>query len=360
MPTAPTRASAEIAARARRDLACYLVTLGLCVLGQLATSLRPAMAQEPLPPRLTDDAFWSLSNSLSEPNGFFQSDNLTSNELGFQRVIPDLLTRIPRAGVYLGVGPEQNFTYIAATDPAMAVIVDIRRDNLVLQLMYKAIFELSDTRVDFVETLFSKPRPEGITAAATARDLFTRFAPSTQSDALYQKNIAAIRTHLVTTHHFPLTRDDLDSLERIFHAFYSSGFAVRYQPTYADLMVQTDGTGTNRSFLSSEENYRIVKMLEAKNLIVPVVGDFAGPKALRGVGAYLRAHGRTVSTFYLSNVEQYLFRNDVWATFCENAATLPVTPASTFIRSMSGGGGMRGGVFISALGTIEDEVKTCR
>ena len=93
---------------------------------------------------------------------------------------------------------------------------------------------------------------------------------------------------------------------------------------------------------------------------MPIVGDFAGPEALRAIGDYVRGCGRTVSTFYLSNVEQYLFRGDRWATFCENAATLPVTPTSTFIRSMSGGGGLRGGVFISALGTIADEVKTCR
>ena len=57
----------------------------------------------------------------SEPDGFFRSDNLLSNELGFQQVVPELANRRKPGRVYMGVGPEQNFTYIAATKPAMVV-----------------------------------------------------------------------------------------------------------------------------------------------------------------------------------------------------------------------------------------------
>ena len=114
-----------------------------------------------LPDSLSTSAFWALSTELSEPNGYFQSDNLVSNEIQFQRVIPDL-TKSARAGrVYLGVGPEQNFSYIAALKPSMVFIVDVRRGNLQLHLMYKALFELSTDRADFVSRLFSKKRPAG-------------------------------------------------------------------------------------------------------------------------------------------------------------------------------------------------------
>ena len=76
------------------------------------------------------------------------------------------------ARVYLGVGPEQNFTYIAALKPAMVFIVDVRRGNLQLHLMYKALFELSADRADFVARLFSKERPAGLTARLVGgRDL---------------------------------------------------------------------------------------------------------------------------------------------------------------------------------------------
>jgi hypothetical protein len=73
-----------------------------------------------------------------------------------------------------------------------------------------------------------------------------------------------------------------------------------------------------------------------------VVGDFSGPKALRAVGAYLAGRGLTVRAFYASNVESYLFRNDVWRGFYENLAALPADGRSVLVRSLSGGFGGRG------------------
>src|SRR5207249_7406317 len=115
---------------------------------------------EKLPAQLTDEEFWRLSSESSEPDGNFRSDNLLSNESYFQFVIPKLNETATPARVYMGVGPEQNFTYIAAMKPKIAFIVDIRRGNLELQLMYKALFELSKDRVEFVSRLFSKKTPE--------------------------------------------------------------------------------------------------------------------------------------------------------------------------------------------------------
>ena len=115
-----------------------------------------------LPPRLSGQEFLSLMTELSEADGFFRSDNLVSNELFMQRVIPDLTRVVKPGGVYLGVGPEQNFTYMAAVKPAMAFIIDVRRGNLQLHLMYKALFELSSDRADFVSRLFSLKRPAGL------------------------------------------------------------------------------------------------------------------------------------------------------------------------------------------------------
>src|SRR5713101_2006568 len=112
-------------------------------------------AAETLPSQLTDQEFWKLSSEFSEPDGFFRSDNLLSNEIWLQRVIPDLTNTIKTPSVYMGVGPEQNFTYIAALRPKMVFLVDIRRGNLDLQLMYKALFEMSADRAEFVSKLFS-------------------------------------------------------------------------------------------------------------------------------------------------------------------------------------------------------------
>src|SRR4029079_11464189 len=129
-------------------------------------------------------------------NGYFRSDNLTSNETLFQEVIPDLLARSKTGRVYLGVGPEQNFTYMAALKPSMAIIFDIRRGNMLLQLMYKALFELSRDRAEFVSLLFARPRPVGLQASASAADLFHAFSEVRSSPALYDQTLAAINTRL--------------------------------------------------------------------------------------------------------------------------------------------------------------------
>src|SRR5678809_562889 len=116
-------------------------------------------AAPPVPTQLTDEQFWQLSSSMSEADGEFRSDNLLSNELNFQYVIPELLSVAQPGRVYMGVGPEQNFSYIAALKPSMAFIIDIRHGNLDVHLLYKALFEMSENRAEFVSKMFSLKQP---------------------------------------------------------------------------------------------------------------------------------------------------------------------------------------------------------
>jgi hypothetical protein len=322
-----------------------------------------------LPERLSPRELWSLSGELSEPNGFFRSDNLLSNEILFQRVIPELVRTAKSGRVYLGVGPEQNFTYIAALRPAMAFIVDVRRGNLQLHLMYKALFEMSSDRADFVSRLFSKKRPEGLGSKSSVQEIFTAYANVDTSEPLYKTNLEAIRDHLIKDRGLKLTDEDIKGIEYVYYQFYWYGPVIQYwssggrggrnAPTYADLMMADDGKGQFRSFLATEENFAFLKELETKNLLVPVVGNFAGPKAVRGVGRYLKEHSGIVSAFYLSNVEQYLGREGIWGQFCGNVAALPLDTTSTFIRSVRNGNYMAGIGLDSELGNIASEVKTC-
>jgi hypothetical protein len=160
--------------RRRWWFAAFLV---LAVGAALANPRQPSSAGE-LPARLSDQEFWKLVSDASEPGGYFRSaniTNLTSNELWFQSVIPDLVERTKPGGVYLGVGPEQNYTYMAALKPRLAIIFDIRRGNLDLQLMYKALFELAADRADFVSMLFSKPRPDGLGQRDSGGNLCSRW-----------------------------------------------------------------------------------------------------------------------------------------------------------------------------------------
>ena len=103
-------------------------------------------------------------------------------------------------------------------------------------------------------------------------------------------------------------------------------------PAYRELMTAADPAGQNWSYLAREENFRFVKEMQRKNAIVPIVGDFAGVKAIRTLGRYLKDHNATVSAFYLSNVEMYILPISQWRTYCRNVAALPVDSSSSFIR----------------------------
>jgi hypothetical protein len=321
-----------------------------------------------VPDSLTDEQFWKLSTQLSEPGGTFRSENLLSNERGMQHVIPALVKEVRAGSVYLGVGPEQNFTYISSVKPSMAFIVDIRRGNLQLHLMYKAVFELSADRVEFVSRLFSRRRPPDVPATASAEDIFKAFAASDGNDEIFAANVAAIRAHLGRTRKLSLSDEDWQGMQWIYQSFYASGPSIQYSAnfgrnggfaTYAELMTATDALGVPRSYLSSPEAFTFIKTLHSKNLIVPVVGDFAGPKALRAVGRYLKDKQATVGVFYLSNVEQYLERENRWHLFCENVASLPLDDTSTFIRSVRDGNYLRPMELTSVTGKMLAETRSC-
>jgi hypothetical protein len=360
----------------RRNLAILGLAAVLAATAFAPSARVVAAATDSLPDRLTNEEFWRVSQDASEPNGYFQSDNLVSNEIYLQWVIPELLARARQGGVYVGVGPEQNFTYIAALKPKMVFITDVRRGNLCMHLMYKAIFELSKDRADFVELLFNKKRPAGLTEKSTVAEIANAFWDVTTSpEAVYKENLKRIQDHLTTTRGLPLSQDDLAGIEYIYWHFWWDGMRINYNSSspnagngrggggsmsmYGDLMLLTDGSGVSRHYLSSEESYRFLKDLEERNLLVPVVGNFAGSKALRAVGKYLKDHGATVSAMYLSNVEQYLNQDGIWGYFCANVATMPLDEKSTFIRSVRGGGGGPGGGLTNTLGSMLNETRGC-
>jgi hypothetical protein len=323
----------------RRRFAIILAVAGSLVSAALWE--RVNVASETLPKQLSDRAFWQMVVDFSEPGGFFRSDNLISNETTFQEVIPELKKRAP-GGVYVGVGPDQNFTYITALEPRMAFIIDIRRQNMLLHLMYKAIVEMSDDRTEFLSLLFSRPRPSGVNRNASAHALFDAYNEAVPTNVLFEKNLRAIMDRLVNHHRFVLTTDDAHSIEYVYRAFYLGGPELRYSfpqqfagrfPTYAELMMESDRAGHNHSYMASDDNFRILKRMEKDNLLIPLVGDFGGDKAIRRVSQYLKEHGATATYFYTSNVEQYLFQTDAWKRFYDNVGAMPIDENSTFIRA---------------------------
>jgi hypothetical protein len=335
--------------RWRRGISVGMLAAALA-LAAISSAPQVRVNAGPLPDRLANDQFWGLVEAFSEPAGYFQSDNLVSNEHSFQYVVPALEPLAQPGRVYLGVAPDQNFTYLLALKPQLAFIVDIRRGNLQIQLMYKALIELSADRADFLSRLFARPRPD-VPPASSVDDLFVAFAQVSADPEMQSHVLSEILEHLVVTRGFRLTEDDHYGIEDIYGQFVTFGPSITYSssvgggrlggrrgrafPSYADLMRQHDGTGTQRGYLATEAQFQALKDMQERNLIVPVVGDFAGPQALRAVGRYVRQRGAVIGAFYTSNVEQYLFRNGVWNRFYANLATLPVDDRTVIIRSVA-------------------------
>ncbi len=335
-------------------------SLGGATLAITLATAASAQLSRSLPESLTDHEFWNFFTTMSEDGGTFPSENFVSNEQTYQYVIPTLQRTLTPNGVYLGVGPEQNFTYIANLKPRMAVIFDIRRQNAMAHLMYKALFEMSPTRADFVARLFSRPLPASLGTNATAMELFNAALDAKMSDSAFDANREAIFKSLVVKHGFALTTTDSQSIKHVYASFFEAGPDINYgyrfgspnvfrpmYSTYAQIQTLTNLEGVNMAFLGSEANYQYLRAMHGKNLVVPVVGDFAGPKAIRGVGDYLKQRHANVMAFYLSNVEQYLFRGPGDSDrFYANVSTLPIDSTSTFIRSVPPSNGLGGIVSI--------------
>jgi hypothetical protein len=301
--------------------------------------------------------FARIIREFSEEGGYFRSDNLISNETSYLYITEKLKELGAAGGAYLGVGPDQNFTYIAKIRPRIAFIVDIRRQAMIQHLMFKALFRLADTRAKFLSLLFSKPLvgPGVPGPEASAEDLVAFFSRAASDGPAYTRNLAQISATIARDFRFPLDTRDRTSLEYVYSAFCDENLDLRYQsggygtgfggygyrgrgprgyfPSLRELILQPDQHGKLGNYLASRRDYDFVRALQESNRIIPLVGDFAGTRALAAVGAYLRKNGYSVTAFYTSNVEQYLFSNGVFDRFARNVAALPITEKSLFIRA---------------------------
>src|SRR5262245_37807539 len=166
-------------------------------LGVLLVAVPQFKGADTLPSQIGDETFWKMIEEFSEDGGTFTSENFASNERGYQTLIPRLQAVVKPGGVYMGVGPEQNFQYIASLKPKIAFIIDIRRQNMIQHLMYKAAFEMSATRADFLSVIFSRKRPAGLSDETDASQLLNVYGELPKDDDLAETNRNAIKDLLV-------------------------------------------------------------------------------------------------------------------------------------------------------------------
>lgn len=289
-----------------------------------------------------DPMFAELITRLSEDGGYFDTDNLISNEASYLHVLGGLERLGVAGGAYLGVGPDQNFSYIAKIRPEVAFILDIRRDNLLQHLFFRALFTLSETRVDYLSALFGRealpPEEDWSGSDLEAMVAHLEGAPDASGGAV------ATVLERVQSFGLDLSPRDLAFIEFVHRSFITAGLDLRFTshnrgpssfyPTYRDLMFERDLEGQRGNYLAREADYRFLREMQLEGRIIPVVGDLAGSHALAEIGTLLAELELEVSGFYTSNVEFYLFDAGTFARFAENVALLPSTERSVIIRSV--------------------------
>ena len=321
----------------REILRRLLVTNLLVVLLMSAPASRVANAAR------DHKAFAALSARLSEPGGYFDSDNLISNETSYLHVMGKLREIGVSGGVYIGVGPDQSFSYIAKIRPKMAIMIDIRRDNLLQHLLFKSLFSRARNRIEYLCEFFGKPFPKTRGWESRGIKELADYIDSTASDQkLFEKSLKDVRQD-AQKYGIPLSQSDLESIGKVQRAFFSAGLDIRYSsyhrpprsiyPPYRDLLLETDLSGNQQNYFNSEDDFQFLKKLEDQGMVVPVVGDLSGPQAMKAIGQYIAEIKERVSAFYVSNVEFYLQRQGTFDKFIENVKSLPIDSRSVIIRS---------------------------
>ena len=299
------------------------------------------------------ETFAALVDRLSEPGGDFGGDNLISNEQSYLHVMPALEEGRVRGGAYLGVGPDQNFSYIAQVKPAIAYLIDIRRDNLLLLLLFKALFAEAPTRVGYLSLLTGRPVPPRPESWKDAKiDVIIAYIDKTPAlPDTEQQQLRKRLEQVIAGFKIPISPAELQTIAASRQEFVREGLSLVFQahgqprrsyyPTLRTLLRETDRSGRQLSFLATEEGYQFVRALQARDAIVPVVGDVSGPKAMRAIAEDMKSRRLVLSAFYISNVEYYLFRGRTFGRYAENVKQLPRGETSMVIRSVfpSGGAG---------------------
>ena len=299
---------------------------------------------------LSIEQFAALIRRLSDSGGYFDTDNLISNESSYLHPLTTLDKLGVRGGAYIGVGPDQNFSLIARVNPSIAFIADIRRDNLLHHLLFKALFEHARNRTEYVALWLGRAVPSNIDALRD-QPVDSIVAWASRTAATVASADAAVRDvrMRVSRYGLALSGGDLATIERFHRTFIAQGPALRftstgrapreYYPTLGQLMTEKDLTGRHASYLARDRDFQVVKSLERRHLVIPVVGDLSGPSTLPRIATVLRERRESLSVLYASNVEDYLIRDGRFAAYAQYVARLPRQPQSVIVRSWFGGPG---------------------
>lgn len=297
---------------------------------------------DPLATRLEDLTFPSRSERfgrvverLSEPTNAPWGDNFVSNEDSYPRIAADLARHAPKAAVYVGVGPDQNFTLIAHAKPSLAFIADYRRRNLLVHLLHKALITLSTDRVAYLSRMTARV-PRVLGPKRNGPELANAFSEAPLDRSRLERESAEV---VSLTRPLDVVREEeWDDLARIQARIAGPGVNVRFlalpiYPTLGRMMGTSDANGGPAHFLALEATFQTVRTLQATDRVIPIVADLSGGVALVRLGDWLRDRGLQVGVFYVSDVEFFLLRAMRLEAYVANLGRLPWAEGALIVRS---------------------------
>ena len=272
------------------------------------------------------DAIRALSAAETGPAG---ADNFVTNEDSFGRICGRIGREVP-TGVYLGVGPDQNLSYVAHARPSRAFVVDFRRKNMLVHLLHKALFTLADDRVGYLSRLMARridPSADDPIAAAEAAE----FEPSRLGKAVDEVRSALDPLGLLNAADWP-------TLATIQARLAGPGLSARFlalpmYPTVGQLIRKPDADGRPAHYLATEPLYRVVRDIQRLDRIMPIVGDYGAPGGLDRLAGWLKERGEHVSLVYISDVEDFLLRGGRFGPYVDNLNSLPIAEGAMIART---------------------------
>lgn len=295
-------------------------------------------------PNISPAEFSKIIRDMSEDNGYFRGESWVTNELTYLDVIESIEKYDIKGGAYIGVAPEQNFTYMAAIRPQIAFLVDIRAQNRMQHLMFKILFEISETRIEFLSNLFSMPLKgeTGVKIPDSKSDInviVNYLENSEQSRVLFNKNLSKMINTLNSKYKFNLTDWETSNIKHVYDHFYvenlnmTNGPWRNSYPTLGEIFTDRDKSGRQLNVFNNREQFLFIKKMQIENKVIPITGDYGNTYALSKVAAYLKKHNLTVSAQYVSNAEQYIIRSrGNWNNWVKNIKNMPYNDKTVFIR----------------------------
>jgi hypothetical protein len=272
---------------------------------------------------------------LSEPETGRPADNLMTNEDSFPRVCGELARRAPAGGVYVGVGPDQNLTYLAHARVELGFVVDYRRRNLRLHLLHRALLALAADRAGYLSRLTARSlRDVGKETDGAGLVAAARRAAWDQKQ--FDREVREVRRYLEPLR---IVQEEEWSDLRTIHARLSGpGVEARFlalpmYPTLGDLITTTDREGRPAHFLAAEGLYATLRSLQCEDRVIPLVGDLGSPGTLGRIGAWLRERSLGVSVVYLSDVEFFLLRGGRYEGLVQGLEALPRLEGAVLLRT---------------------------